>query len=204
MRLINRRLVLAAAAVLSLAACHKGGGAAANDQDMTMGSPDAKVTVVEYASVACPHCAKFNNEIFPEFKKKYIDTGKVRWVAREALTGSAPVAAAGFLLARCAGKDKYFQITDAIYRNQNEMFQSGDVRGTLLRIAQSAGMTEDQFNKCITDENAIKALNDRVEKTNTADKVEGTPAFYINGKNIATGEVTMQQLSAAVDPLLKS
>ena len=204
MRLMNRRLVLAAVAALSLAGCNKGGGSAANDQDMVLGSPTAKVTVVEYASVACPHCARFNNTVFPDFKKKYIDTGKVKYVAREALTGSAPVAAAGFLLARCAGKDKYFEITDAIYRNQEQMFQSGDVRGTLLRIAQSAGMSEDQFNKCITDEKAIKALNDRVEKTNTADKVEGTPAFYVNGKNIATGEVTLQQLSAAIDPLLKS
>jgi protein-disulfide isomerase len=204
MRLINRRIVLVAAAALSLAACNKGGGQAVTDQDMTMGSPTAKVTMVEYASVACPHCAKFNNEIFPAFKAKYIDTGKVRYVAREALTGSPAVAAAGFLLARCAGKDKYFQVTDAIYRAQTDMFTSGDVRGTLLRIGQSAGLSEDQFNSCITDEKAIKALNDRVEKTNTQDKVDGTPDFFVNGKHVATGEVTLQQLSAAIDPLLKS
>lgn len=203
MPMIDRRLVLAALAALSLAACNKGGSSAATDQDMTMGDPHAKVTLIEYASVACPHCARFNNDVFPEFKKKYIDTGKVYYIARESLTGSAPVAAAGFLLARCAGKDKYFQVTDAIYRAQDQMFTSGDVRGTLLRIAQSAGLSEDQFNKCITDEKAIKALNDRVEKTNTADHIEGTPTFIVNGKKVADGEVTLQQLSAAIDPLLK-
>jgi protein-disulfide isomerase len=202
MPMIDRRLVLAALAALSLAACNKGGPQAVTDQDMTMGNPKAKVTLVEYASVACPHCARFNNDVFPAFKKKYIDTGKVYYVARESLTGSAPVAAAGFLLARCAGKDKYFQVTDAIYRAQDQMFTSGDVRGTLLRIAQSAGLSEDQFNNCITDPKAIKALNDRVEKTNTADKIEGTPTFIVNGKKVADGEVTLQQLSAAIDPLL--
>src|SRR5262252_4432484 len=112
---ISRRIALAAVAALGLAACSKGGDAVSADE-MTMGSPTAKVTVVEYASVACPICARFNNEVFPEFKKKYIDTGKVRWVSREALTGNPALAASGFLLARCAGKDKYFQVTDAVYR----------------------------------------------------------------------------------------
>ncbi len=203
MALISRRLALAAAAALALAACSKGGGGAVSADEMSMGNPNAKVTVVEYASVACPHCAAFNNEVFPEFKKKYIDTGKVRYVAREALTGDATVAAAGFLLARCAGKDKYFQVTDAIYRAQTDMYQSGDVHGTLLRIARTAGLSEDQFNKCVSDEKAQRALAQRVDKFSKQDDVTGTPAFIINGKKLKEGEVSMDQLDAAIQPLLK-
>ena len=205
MRDLSRRLMLAAFAALTLAACAKGGGGggAVTADEMTMGDPKAKVTMIEYASVACPHCAHFNNDVFPEVKKKYIDTGKVFYVSREALTGEPTVAAAGFLLARCAGKDKYFQVTDAIYRAQEDMFRSGDVHGTLLRIAQSAGMSEDQFTKCITDDKAITALNDRVEKSSKQDSVDGTPFFIINGKKWKEGEVSMADVDAELQPLVK-
>ena len=198
---ISRRLVFALAAALTLAACNKPAGGA-SDSDMTLGNPAAKVTVVEYASAACPHCAAFNNEIFPDFKKKYIDSGKVHYVFREYLTPPVQVAAAGFLLARCAGKDKYFSVLDAVFRAQNEMFTSGDVHGVLLRIAQSAGLTEDQFTACISDEKSIKALQDRVQKAQTVDKVDSTPTFVINDKKYV-GEQTMAQFDAAIQPLLK-
>ena len=203
MRDISRRLLLTALAVLSLAACQKAGTGAASGDDMTMGNPKAKVTVVEYASVACPHCARFNNDVFPSFKTKYIDTGLVHYVAREALTGEPTVAAAGFLLARCAGKDKYFAVTDAIYRAQDQIFQTGDVHGVLLHIAQSAGLSGEQMNNCITDENAIKALNDRVEKYSKLDGVDSTPTFIVNGKKMTPGEVSLAQLDAVIQPLLK-
>ena len=114
-------LIAGVAAALTLAACQKTAATAVTAQDMAMGSPTAKVTMIEYASVSCPHCAKWNNEVFPAFKAKYVDTGKVRYIAREALTGDPAIAAAGFLTARCAGKDKYFQVVDAIYRGQEEM-----------------------------------------------------------------------------------
>src|SRR5690606_24224902 len=139
----NRRLLVAAAAVagLALAGCGQGGGISASAEDMSMGPADAKVKVVEYASASCSHCATFNNEVFPEFKAKYIDTGKVQYILKEFLTPPEQVAAASFLMARCAGPDKYFTVLDAVYKNQNEMFQTGDFRGVLLRIAQSSGMT---------------------------------------------------------------
>ena len=203
MRAISRRLMIVAVAAFSLAACSKGGSTAASADDNTLGDPKAKVTVVEYASVACPHCARFNNDVFPAFKKEFIDTGKVYYVAREALTGEPTIAAAGFLLARCAGKDKYFAVTDAIYRAQDQIFQSGDVHGVLLHIAQSAGMNEDQMNKCITDDKAIKALNDRVEKYSKQDGVDSTPTFIVNGKKLPPGEISLAQLEAAIQPLLK-
>jgi protein-disulfide isomerase len=165
---------------------------------MSLGKPDAKVQVTEYASASCSHCARFNNEVFPAFKAKYIDTGKVHYTLKEFLTPPEQVAAAGFLVARCAGKDKYFTVLDSIYKNQAEMFQTGDFRGVLLRIAQSAGMTEDQFNKCVADETALKALNTRVERAVKEDKITGTPSFVVNGKKVAEGEVSLAQLDTAI------
>ena len=194
----NRRLlVVAALGALALAGCSKGAGTV-DTADMTLGDPNAKVKMVEYASLTCSHCGTFNNDVFPAFKAKYIDTGKVHYTFKEFLTPPNEVAAAGFLTARCAGKDKYFNVTDAIFHAQQEMFTTGDMRGVLLRIAQSAGMTEEQFNACITDEAALKALNERVEKAIKVDKINSTPTFVINGKKVKEGEVSLAELDAAV------
>jgi protein-disulfide isomerase len=203
--MLSRRLTIVAAAaaatalaVGALAACSKAGGPTGPAQgDMSMGNPNAKVKVVEYASASCPHCARFNNDVFPAFKAKYIDTGKAYYTFKEYLTPPENVAAAGFLVARCAGPNKYFTVLDAIYHQQQEMFQTGDFRGILLRIAQSAGLTEPQFNACLNDENAMKALNERVTRAVQQDKVTGTPTFFFNGKNVAEGEVTEAQLDQA-------
>ncbi|MCR5873275.1 DsbA family protein [Phenylobacterium sp. J426] len=201
MSILSRRLLLiaAAGASLALAGCSKGGaGSAASAEDMTLGDPNAKVKVVEYASVTCSHCAAFNETTFPAFKTKYIDTGKVHYTFKEFLTPPEQVAAAGFLVARCAGKDKYFTVIDALFRGQQEMFQSGDMRGGLLRVAQSAGMTEEQFNACVADEAALTALNSRVEKAIRQDGIQATPTFVINGKKVKEGDITMAELDAAI------
>ena len=209
MALIDRRLVLAVIAVLSLVACNKGGGGVSSDE-MSLGDPKAKVTVIEYASVACPVCANFNQTVFPDFKKKYIDTGKVHYVAREALTGNPSLAVAGFLLARCAGKDNYFKVTDAVYRAQDQIYEPGteNIRPAaghevLLHIAQSVGMSEDQFNKCINDEKGIQALQERVERLSKEYKIDSTPTFIVNGKAMQPGAATMAELDAAIQPHLK-
>ena len=191
-----RLLAVALMGAFALAACSKGAGTSTDD--MHMGDAAAKIKVVEYASASCSHCARFNNEVFPEFKKKYIDTGKVYYTLKEFLTPPNELAAAGFLTARCAGKDKYFNVLDAIYHAQAEIFQTGDMRGVLLRIAQGTGMTEKQFDACITDEKALKALNDRVDAGMKADKITGTPTFIVNGKQIASGEVSLGQLDTAI------
>lgn len=196
--------IIGVVGALTLAACHKPAAAtAASAEDMTLGNPNAKVTMVEYASVSCPHCARFNNDVFPAFKAKYIDTGKVHYIAREALTGDPAIAAAGFLTARCAGKDKYFQVTDAIYHAQSDMMQPGaDPHAILLTIARSAGMTDSQFDACIKDEKALTALNARWEKYVRDDHINGTPTFVINGKVYDKGEMSLAELDAAVGQAL--
>lgn len=199
----SRRLLMVAAvagAALTLASCNQGGGAgaAASTDAMTMGDPNAPVHVEEYASTTCSHCGRFALDVFPAFKAKYIDTGKVKYTLHEFLTPPEAVAAAGFLTARCAGKDKYFSVIDALFHSQEEMYRTGDARGTLLKVAQSAGMTEEQFNKCVQDEKAASALNARVEKAIKDANISSTPTFIFNGKKVKEGEMTMEELDAAV------
>jgi protein-disulfide isomerase len=195
-----RRLAVALLLTLGLAACNKPQAYQALPDDMSLGDKDAKVTVVEYASVGCPICARWDTEVFPAFKAKYIDTGKVNYVFREMLVGDTSevtVATAGFLLARCAGKDKYFEINNAVFANQQEVFQSP--RETLLGIAKSAGMNEDQFNKCVADEALVKALNERVEKNAKAHDVDATPTFEINGRKMEPGYHSLAEIDAAIE-----
>lgn len=202
---LTRRFVLAVsgAAALALSACNSNGGSGAADAAMTMGKADAPVTVVEYASVACGTCAAWDREVWPDFKRKYVDTGLVRYELREMLTGNPSVAAAGFLIARCAGPDKYFEVVHALYRGQEEMARTGDARGVLLRTAQSAGLNEQQFETCVADEDALVAVNERHEAAVRAG-VGGTPAFLINGKTLDAGALPpLSAFDAVIQPLLK-
>jgi protein-disulfide isomerase len=189
---------------LGLVACKPAaGGAVAGQDDMSLGSPTAKVTVMEFASLGCPICAKWNNENFQDFKTKYIDTGKVHYVLKEFSTGDAPVAAAGFLLARCAGKDKYFQIVDSVFREEAPLLetdQNAEKRDRLVKIAQSAGMTEAQFDSCTGNDDALKAFNDRVDAAAKKYNINETPTFLINGKpytGLIVGAPMDQAIAAA-------
>ncbi len=184
---------------MTLSACQKTGVDTA--YDMTQGNPKAKVVMVEYSSVACPHCARFNNEVFPAFKAKYIDTGKVYYISREFLVGSqeeVSIAAAGFLTARCAGKDKYFQVTDAVFHALNDIMAPGSQPHEILqRIAQSAGLSKERFDTCIRDEKALKGLYSRVQNYGKADKVESTPTFIVNGKHYS-GEQSLSAMDTII------
>lgn len=166
--------------------------------DMVMGSANAPVTLIEYASVGCPHCARFNNEVFPALKRKYIDTGQVKYVAREMLTGSVNLAGLGFLTARCAGADKYFQVVDAIYRGQEQWVASGNIADGLISTAKAAGLSEAEFNACIRDNAAIDALNARVTRNREMDDVDSTPTFVINGVKAPPGEKTLEEMDALI------
>ena len=199
--MLRMRVAVAMALVMfGAAACSKGGGGAALTQDdMDQGNPQAKVTVVEYASVGCPVCAKWQKEVYPAFKAKYIDTNKIHYVFREMLVGQGPeiaVAASGFLLARCAGKDKYFAVTDAIFNSQQQAFEAP--RETLLNVAKSVGMTDDGFKKCVEDDKAMQALQDRVDRHTRDDHVNSTPTFVINGKSLEPGYHSLDEIDAAI------
>jgi protein-disulfide isomerase len=192
------RTALALTAALTLAACGGSGGSTAAADDMTLGNPKAPVTVIEYASLSCPHCAAFNNDVFPAFKAKYIDSGKINYVFREALTADPDIAAAGFLTARCAGKDKYFQIVDAVFHQPSLHEGGGDPHAALLQIAESAGLSQAKFEACIRDTAAQKALTDRWQSYVNEDKIEATPTFVINGVEYSKGEMSLAQLDDAI------
>ena len=169
----------------------------ATKDDMTLGSDKAPVTVIEYASASCPHCARFNNDVFPAFKAKYIDTGKVRYVLREFLTPPEQVSAAGFITARCAGPGKYFAVVDQFFHGQEKMYQTGDVGANLVASAKVGGVTEPQLQACLDDKAANAALVARVETYEKRDNIHSTPTFLI-GKQKLEGETTLAKLDAAI------
>jgi len=170
--------------------------------DMVLGSPKAKVQVVEYASLSCGHCAHWNNDVFPLLKSRFIDTGKVRYVFREFLTPPTEFAAAGYLLARRVGAERYFQVTDAIFRQQQAVFDSEDLWGGLLKIAKGFGLTEAQFTAALGDKAALSAINARVAKAVERDRIEVTPTFFINGVRHEGGQ-PIETFAAAVDKAAK-
>lgn len=190
-----------AVAALALAACGQGGkSGAAAEGDMALGAAEgAKVTVVEYASVTCGACAAWNERTWPDFKARYVDTAKVRYVFREFPTPPQDVAVSGFLVARCAGADKYFEVLDHLMRAQTEMHAGIPPRDILLRIAQGAGLSEAEFQTCITDKDAIAAMEKRISAARDAG-VTHTPTFTVNGEVVA--DTSLAGLSARIDPLL--
>lgn len=167
--------------------------------DMVLGAPGAPVTVVEYASLGCPVCGRWHKEVYPAFKAKWIDTGKVRFVFREMLVGDQgeiTVAAAGFTLARAAGPAKYFQVVDAVFDQQPALFNDPD--GTLSRIAAGVGVPHDRFEAMIRDPAGFKALAARVDANIKADDVNSTPTFVIGGTKLEPGYQPLDKLDAAI------
>lgn len=172
--------------------------------DMTLGNPQARVVVVEYASLACPHCALFHNNVFPAFKARYVDTGKVLFVYREYITAPAQVAVAGAVVARCAGKAGYFTVIDGVFAAQQEIYSDGTVAGLrriLFREGAGAGLTQPQVEACLADTAGFAAMDVRVNRARTEEGVEGTPTFKVNGVKVrtpATGEMDLAALDAAI------
>jgi protein-disulfide isomerase len=166
--------------------------------DMQIGKDDAPVTIVEYASMTCPHCAHFDIVTLPELKKKYIDTGKARLILRE--FPFDPRAEAGFMLARCS-KDKYFAMVDVLFHQQDSWAHVADAKTALMQISKLAGFTQESFNACLTDQKLlddIRAVKNRGEKDFG---VDATPTFFINGKKYP-GAMSIEEMSAIIDPLI--
>jgi protein-disulfide isomerase len=170
--------------------------------DVVVGSPDAKVTIVEYASMTCGHCANFHNKVYPELKTKYIDTGKVRFVFREFPLDN--LAAAASMLSRCAGGDRGQGLISVLFAKQEDWaFVRGNPVPKLFDIAKQAGFTQESFDKCLTDQ----ALLDKLiaGRTRASEKfgVSSTPTFFINGKRLQGGS-TLADFDKALEPLLKN
>ncbi|MGO9132564.1 MAG: DsbA family protein [Methylovirgula sp.] len=168
--------------------------------DIVQGKADAPITIIEYASMTCSHCAAFHKETWPVLQKNYIDTGKVRFILREFPLD--PLATAGFMLARCIGDDKRNLMVDLLFDKQNDWAFTQKPLENLAGLAKQAGMSQETFNACINNQglyDQIKAVRDRAEQKFG---VAATPTFFVNGKKVA-GEMSPQTLAQLLDPLLK-
>jgi len=171
--------------------------------DMALGPADAKVTITEFASMTCPHCAAFNAEVFPKIKAEYIDTGKVRYIFREFPLDIK--AAAGSMLARCIAKDdatKYFAVTDLLFRSQNDWVVKNTTE-TLQRIGKQAGLSQQEVDACLKDQKLLDKIAADQKYASDVLKVDSTPTFFINGERIK-GEASLEEFEKKINPLLKS
>jgi protein-disulfide isomerase len=171
--------------------------------DMALGPNDAAVTITEYASMTCPHCAAFNEQVFPKIKKEYIDTGKVRYIFREFPLDIK--AAAGSMLSRCIANGdgpKYFAVTDMLFRQQNDWVVKNTTE-TLTRIGKQAGLTQQQVETCLKDQALLDKIAADQKYASDVLKVDSTPTFFINGEKIK-GETSFEEFAKKINPLLKS
>ncbi len=171
--------------------------------DMELGPANASVTITEYASMTCPHCAAFNETVFPKIKSEYIDTGKVRYVFREFPLDIK--AAAGSMLARCIAKDdsgKYFAVIDMLFRQQNDWVVKNTTE-TLTRIGKQAGLSQQAVEDCLKDQALLDKIAADQKFANEVLKVNSTPTFFINGEMIR-GETSFEEFDKRIKSLLKS
>jgi len=167
--------------------------------DEIQGQADAPVTIVEYASMTCPHCSHFHETTYPEMKKKYIDTGKVRFIFREFPLD--PLAAAAAMLARCAGKDKFFPLIDAFFAQQKDWVVQKPLQ-PMFAIAKQAGFTQQSFDECLANQQMLTGLEEQRTRATQKFNVNSTPTFFINGKTVR-GALTPEELDKQVAPYLK-
>ena len=166
--------------------------------DMAQGDPKAPVTIVEYASMTCGHCAAFHQNTYPELKKRYIETGKVRFIFREFPLDQLALAA--FMLARCAGDDKYFAMIDTLFQQHNDWVTERPLQ-PLMVIAKQAGIGEERFNQCLKDEKLIEGIENVRTRATEVFNVQSTPTFFINGK-LLRGAFSIQEMEKQITPYL--
>jgi protein-disulfide isomerase len=169
--------------------------------DQVLGSPQAPVTIVEYASMTCPHCANFSKNTYPELKKRYIDTGKVRYIFREFPLDR--LAVAGSLLARCAGDgDKFYGMIELLFAQQTQWVVRAPIPH-LMDLAKQAGFTQQTFDSCLANQEMFDKIVKVREQAAKDFKVESTPTLFINGEKVS-GDVSIEELEKKIQALLKS
>lgn len=167
--------------------------------DITLGDPSAPVKVVEYASYTCPHCATFHETTFSDFKRDYIDTGKVHFTYREVYFDRYGLWAS--MIARCAGPDRFFGVTELLYQRQGEWARQADpaqVADSLKRIGAQAGLSPEQAEACLQDGETAQRLVSWYEANAERDGVRSTPSFLINGE-MTSGAMSLEQIGALID-----
>jgi protein-disulfide isomerase len=171
--------------------------------DMALGPANATVTITEYASMTCPHCAAFTETVFPKIKSEFIDSGKIRFVFREFPLDIK--AAAGSMLARCIAKDdsgKYFAVVDLLFKQQNDWVTKNTTE-TLTRIGKQAGLSQQAVEDCLKDQALLDKIAADQKYASDVLKVNSTPTFFINGEMVK-GETSFEEFDKKIKSLLKS
>ena len=171
--------------------------------EMVLGSEDAPITVIEYASFTCPHCSKFHQEVYKLLKKNYIDTNKVKFIFREVFFDKYGMWAS--LVARCAGPDKFFGLTDMMLKTQNKWARADNdlaIVGELRKIGRLAGLDKEQLQSCLADGDKLRALVGWYKENATRDKIKSTPSFIIDGEPYAN--MSYEEFSKILDEKLGS
>ena len=188
-RFLNLSLLSAGAtATLALAACGDDANSVDAKElmkpdalpDMAMGKADAPVTIVEYSSLGCTHCADFQKDVFPYLKKTYIDTGKVRYIARDFPLDQ--VAAAAAMLARCVPKDKYFDMVELLFDRQQAWHVAENPTDALFKLVKQTGFTRESFETCLKDQALLDGISAQRQRGADLFKIQGTPTFFVNAK----------------------
>ncbi len=174
--------------------------AAAALPDMTIGNADAPVTIIEYSSLSCPHCAMFHRDVFPALKSEYIDTGKARYIVREFPLNDS--ALAGAVVARCLDPSRYFAFVDLLFSKQADWAYKEDALTPLKALAKQAGMNGEEFDKCIDNEALQKQILG-VREQGQKKGVNATPSFFVNG-TLLNGAPTLQNFAEAMKPYLSA
>jgi len=167
--------------------------------DVWEGSKDAPITIIEYASMTCSHCAHFHEATYPTLKSKYIDTGKVRFTLRE--FPFDPIAVAGFMVARCAGDKREAMIGLLFSQQKNWAFTDKPLQG-LTALVKQTGMSQEKFDACLQDKALYANVNQVFEKASKQFRVDSTPTFFINGKKVS-GALSPEEMDKQLEPLLK-
>lgn len=167
--------------------------------DKVLGDANAPVTVIEYASPTCPHCAAFSNNVFEPFKAAYVDTGHVKFILRPFVRNVLD--AAIFMLAEAAGETNYHNVISTYFRTQQTWGASDKPRDAILEIAMQLGFTQETFDAALTNQELFTGMETMREHALNDLGLEGTPTFYVNGKTL-TGDKSLEQLAAEIDPLL--
>lgn len=167
--------------------------------DKSEGKADAPVTIIEYASTTCGHCAQFAAQTYPRLKSEYIDPGKVRFILREFPLD--PLSAAGFMIARCAGEDKYFAAVDLLFKEQKQWAYSDKPVEGLQNLVKQIGFTQQSFEACLTNQELLDGVNWVRQRGAEKFGVTSTPTFFINGQ-IQRGAMSFDALKKIVDPLV--
>jgi protein-disulfide isomerase len=150
--------------------------------DTFLGNKDAPVTIVEFSSMTCSHCADFHRDVFPDLKKKYIDTGKAKYILRKFPFDD--VAAAAFMLTRCVDPSRRYDLVGILYKHQSDWAFNASPIDDLKRFSKQAGFTDESFNKCLTDEKLRKSMQDDRERAYKEFSIHATPTFFVNGKRM--------------------